>query len=136
MEIYPVQEIDKKTKKLKTSFDIGALSSNLHIMNENVRDKSPILNNRTNAKLAISWPKIIGPNSDIAYEKKKCTKNKTRNQKSKKKKLQINLLFHLIFLTQVIVALVDLTLENSQLCFIHFQKTKSLQKIRHLRRHL
>ena len=79
-EIYPVQEIDKKTKKLKTSFDIGALSSNLHVMNENVRDKTPIYTNRANAKLAISWPKIIGPNSDIAYEKKKCAKNHTRAQ--------------------------------------------------------
>ena len=71
-------------KKLKSSFDIGAASSTLHVMNENVRKKTPIYSNRINTKLAISWPRILAPNAN-AYDKKKCAKNKTRFQKSKQK---------------------------------------------------
>ena len=49
-------------------------------MNENVRNRTPIYSNKSNTKLAVSWPKVKTANTD-AYEKKSA-KNKKRFQKS------------------------------------------------------
>ena len=91
---------------MKSSFDIGAASSTLHVMNENVRKKTPIYTNKMNTKLASSWPTILALDANT-YEKRKCAKKKQAIKKVNKK-LQINLLLHLILLTQVVVALVVL----------------------------
>ena len=71
LEVYPVPQMNKKTKILKTSFEISASSSNYHVMNENVRDRTPIYTNKNNRSLATYWPKVKKINSDTTgYEKK------------------------------------------------------------------
>ena len=81
LEVYPILEMNKKTKTLKTSFEMSA-SSNYHVMNENVRDRTPIYTNKNNRSLATCWPKVQKSNSDTAgYEKKMCKK---LNKNSKK----------------------------------------------------
>ena len=69
---------------MKTSFEISAASSNYHVMNENVRNRAPFYTNKNNRSLATCWPKVKKINSDTAGYEKKCARNKTRIQKSKK----------------------------------------------------
>ena len=63
LEVYPVPEMNKKTKKLKTSFEISAASSNYHVMNENVRNRTTIYTNKNNTKLATCWPNVKKDNT-------------------------------------------------------------------------
>ena len=132
LEVYPVPEMNKKTKTLKTSFEISASSSNYHVMNENVRNRTPIYTNKNNTKLATCWPKVKKDNT-AAYEKKDVQEIKQEFKKVKNK-LQINLLLHLFFLMQL--ALVDLTLKITHLLLIYFQGTKFYQMMSILIRYL
>ena len=78
LEVFPIPEIDKKTKRQK-SYELGAASAHLHVMNENIRDKPAIFNNRASTKLATTWPKVRIINGNIVYEKKRYTKKQNKS---------------------------------------------------------
>ena len=83
-EVFHIPEIDKKTKKQKSVYEISAASAHLHVMNENIRDKPAIFNNRAFTNLDPTYLKVRVINGDIVYEKKKYAKTKQELKKLKK----------------------------------------------------